>query len=96
MAFSRTDGPTTDVRNSDPQLRGRSLCGPQLGSGFTPVDSGHAEGGQIYDPKAGKTFSAAMTLDGNTLRLRGFVGVKLFGRTEIWKWVNEAPAPCKP
>jgi uncharacterized protein (DUF2147 family) len=41
------------------------------------------EGGKIYDPKNGKTYSCKMTLQGNTLKVRGFVGISLLGRTTI-------------
>jgi uncharacterized protein (DUF2147 family) len=94
IAFSRKDGSTIDVNNSDGKLRNRPLCGLQLGSGFATTDDLRAEGGQIYDAKTGKTYSAAMSLDGDTLRLRGFVGVKLFGKTELWKRVSEPSARC--
>ena len=41
--------------------------------------------GKIYDPENGKTYSCYLTLkDGNTLSVRGYVGISLFGRTETW------------
>lgn len=43
-------------------------------------------GGEILDPKNGKIYRAKMTLseDGNSLNVRGFIGVSLIGRTQTW------------
>ncbi|NNF59441.1 MAG: DUF2147 domain-containing protein [Rhodothermaceae bacterium] len=47
------------------------------------------EGGTIRDPKTGRTYRAKMSLDGpNLLRLRGFVGFSLLGRTQVWERVQ--------
>jgi uncharacterized protein (DUF2147 family) len=43
-------------------------------------------GGEIFDPKNGKTYRCKMTLsdDGKRLNVRGFIGISLIGRTQIW------------
>jgi hypothetical protein len=35
-----------------------------------------------------------MSSDDDLLELRGYVGLKLFGRTETWMRVHETPRPC--
>jgi uncharacterized protein (DUF2147 family) len=42
--------------------------------------------GTILDPESGKVYRANMRLspDGNTLTVRGFVGISLFGRGQTW------------
>jgi len=44
------------------------------------------DGGQIVDPKTGNTYSVSLTLldNGNKLKVRGFIGISLFGRTQVW------------
>ncbi len=46
--------------------------------------------GKILDPKNGKYYKCYITLVNATkLKLRGYVGISLLGRTEYWYRVNE-------
>ena len=43
------------------------------------------EDGTILDPKSGKIYSCYITLeDNNTLKVRGYIGFSLLGRTQKW------------
>lgn len=77
-----------DIKNPDQSLQGRQVQGLEILTNFSK-DGNVYEGGRIYDPKSGKTYSCKMTLQGTEkLDIRGYVGVSLFGRTETWKRVN--------
>ena len=45
------------------------------------------KGGTILDPNNGKEYKAKITLgdDGQTLEVRGYVGVAALGRTQVWQ-----------
>ncbi|GGK50817.1 MULTISPECIES: DUF2147 domain-containing protein [Flavobacteriaceae] len=45
---------------------------------------------KILDPKTGKEYKCYITLDGtNKLKVRGYVGFALLGRTQFWHKVEE-------
>jgi len=44
------------------------------------------EDGTILDPKSGKVYDCNIEFeDSNTLKVRGYIGFSLLGRTQIWK-----------
>jgi uncharacterized protein (DUF2147 family) len=73
-----------DTQNPEASLHTRKLCGLQIGYGFHLADPNHAEDGHLYDPKSGKTYKGVMSSEGDRLALRGYVGIRAFGRTETW------------
>ena len=74
-----------DSKNPDSKLRNRALIGLVILKNFVFDGKNTWEDGTIYDPREGKTYSCNITLKGiNQMHLRGFVGISLFGRTEIW------------
>jgi uncharacterized protein (DUF2147 family) len=91
-----TVGQSFDGLNPDASKRDRRLCGLEIGSGFAAKDAAHAEGGKLYDPHSGNTYSGTLVLsDDSTLRLRGYMGISLLGRTEVWHRAPSAPESCK-
>ncbi len=73
-----------DAKNPDEKLKNRKLMGLEILTGFKYKNDNKWEDGKIYDPKNGKTYSCKMTLEGNELKIRGFIGIPLFGRTTVW------------
>ncbi|MDA9555311.1 DUF2147 domain-containing protein [Pelobium sp.] len=77
-----------DTKNPDDKLKSRPIWGLEILQNFT-YDDGTWEDGTIYDPKSGKTYSCKMTLkDTNSLNVRGFIGISLIGRTDVWTRVK--------
>jgi uncharacterized protein (DUF2147 family) len=75
----------TDIHNPDPAKRSTPIIGLVFMSGFVRKSETRWEGGTIYDPKSGNTYSCSMELEGpEQIKVRGFIGVSLFGRTEYW------------
>lgn len=79
----------TDANNPDKTKRNSLIIGLVMLTGFKFDGDDEWKGGDIYDPESGKTYSSYMYLkDRNTLKVRGYVGVSLFGRTETWIRTN--------
>lgn len=57
-------------------------------------DGGEFAGGQILDPKNGKVYKAKFNLieNGQQLKVRGFIGFSLLGRTQVWHRVESVDA----
>ncbi len=52
-------------------------------------DGNEYSGGKILDPKHGKYYKCYINLeDENKLKVRGYVGISLFGRTQYWHRVK--------
>lgn len=87
--------PKHDQHNPDARLRDRPLCGLRILSGFRRGKDGSWSAGQIYNPNDGRTFSSSMTLENDGgLRIRGYHGLSLFGKTVEWVRPQEKPARC--
>jgi uncharacterized protein (DUF2147 family) len=49
-------------------------------------DGSEWNGGAILDPNNGKVYNAKLSLadDGQKLRVRGYIGMPMLGRTQVW------------
>ncbi len=74
-----------DVHNPNKSLRKRLLTGLDIAWGFEYAD-GIWQGGDIYDPGSGSTYSCELKLvEGGLLKVRGYMGLSLLGRTLYWQ-----------
>ena len=76
-----------DKKNPAASLRQRELLGLNLLTDFS-FDDGTYSGGEVYDPESGKTYDCKMTLQGDQLKVRGYIGISLFGRTEYFQRIK--------
>lgn len=83
--------PKLDRENPEEKLRSRPIMGLEMLRDFVYDEDFVWEDGEIYDPKNGKTYSCKMTLssDRRTLEVRGYIGISLIGRTQVWTRVDE-------
>lgn len=79
-----------DHRNPDANLRTRKVLQMVFLYGFKPTSTaGSFEEGAIYSAEDGKTYRANLSLQADgTLRLRGYVGAPILGKTQIWTRVR--------
>jgi len=75
-----------DFKNPDESLQNQPLIGLIMLRNFKyDIDNEEWSGGRIYDPKKGSDYKSYMQLmDANKLKLRGYIGFSLLGRTSYW------------
>ncbi len=77
--------PGKDTKNPEPAMRTRDLIGMVILKGFIFNGNNKWDDGKIYDPSGGKTYSCKIKLkNNNTLEIRGYIGISLIGKTEVW------------
>ncbi|MEI8110706.1 MAG: DUF2147 domain-containing protein [Chitinophagia bacterium] len=76
--------PKLDVNNPNTSQKSKPLVGAIILRDFDFAD-GEWNNGKIYDPENGKDYKCYMRLkDANTLNVRGYIGISMIGRTEVW------------
>jgi uncharacterized protein (DUF2147 family) len=74
-----------DTTNPDPALRTEPLRGHVIMQGMRYNGDGHWSTGTIRDPNNGHIYKCRMQLLApDRLQIRGFLGVSLLGRSQIW------------
>lgn len=77
--------PKVDKNNPDASMHNVPLRGYRILKDFEFAGNGQWENGSIYDPENGSTYSCIIKLkDDNSVEIRGYIGVKTFGRTDVW------------
>jgi uncharacterized protein (DUF2147 family) len=79
------DDPAPKCDKCDGARRNQPVLGMTILWGLTKQGEDY-QGGEILDPENGKIYRAKMKLadGGKKLEVRGFIGVSLFGRSQIW------------
>ncbi len=77
-------GDTGLCQNCPGAFKGKKVVGLNFLWGLKADGDNQWSGGSILDPKTGKIYKAKVTLKGNKLYVRGYLGVSLLGRTQVW------------
>ena len=80
-----TDSPNDVCEQCTGERKNKPLIGMVIMDGMKAKGDVY-EGGHIVDPDNGEIYKCKIKLDatGNKLEVRGFIGVSLFGRSQIW------------
>ena len=74
-----------DEHNPDPAHRQQLLLGQVILKDMHEEGDGALAGGTIYEPDTGRTYKCRIeALDHNRLKVRGFIGFSLLGRSQVW------------
>lgn len=68
-------------------LKSVKIIGMTVMWGMKQANTTQWSGGHIVDPKSGKVYRCKLTLinNGQQLKVRGYLGVPLLGRSQVWK-----------
>lgn len=68
--------------------KNQRILGMEILSGLKPSGS-KWDNGKIIDPNKGKEYSSSLEMDGaDKLKVRGYMGISLLGRTQTWHRVR--------
>jgi uncharacterized protein (DUF2147 family) len=79
--------PRKDVKNPDPNQRNQTNVGLVIIKGFVYNEKEDEwQNGTVYNPATGSTYRSFLRLeaDGKTLKVRGYLGFSLLGKTVTW------------
>ncbi|MEL7538182.1 MAG: DUF2147 domain-containing protein [Pseudomonadota bacterium] len=77
--------PMLDTENPDPALRSRDLLGVPFITGFRFDGEDRWRDGRVYAPDNGRTYRGTLWVEDGALKMRGFVGISLLGRTATFQ-----------
>ena len=75
------------------ELKNKPLIGMRIMWDLEPQGDGEWDDGEIMDPDNGKVYDCKLALldGGKRLRVRGYLGISLFGRSQVWRRVTIEP-----
>jgi uncharacterized protein (DUF2147 family) len=92
-----TDPERLDTTNPDPALRHERLQGHVIMQGMHYIGDGRWSTGTIRDPDNGRVYKCRMhLLAADRLEIRGFFGVSVLGRSQIWTRYSGSSMDLRP
>jgi len=74
-----------DTNNPDAARRSELLLGQVILLRLSYKGQAQWSGGSVYDPNSGRYYRCSVEmLDADHLRLHGFVGISILGRSQVW------------
>ena len=85
-----TPGEENACKKCEGPYHNKSLKGLRIVTGLKNVGGTSYENGSILDPQSGKTYKlkGQIVEGGKKLELRGFIGVSVLGRNQVWIRAN--------
>ena len=84
----------TTCSKCPPPYKDKPLLGLEILTGFQddPKNPNHYINGKVLDAKSGNIYhgKGQVTASGRQLKMRGYVGVSIFGRTNVWIRTDKA------
>ena len=78
-----------NCKNCSGEDANKPIVGLTIIKGLSKMDGGYSNG-KILDPKNGKLYKCTLMLEGNDkLKVRGYIGFSLLGRTQYWYRVKK-------
>jgi uncharacterized protein (DUF2147 family) len=80
-----SSNPRQDKENDDPKLQTREVVGILLIWKLKYEEAEYVDG-FVYNPEDGGTYRIEVeSIDRNSIKVRGYMGISLFGQSQIWK-----------
>ena len=86
--------PQSTCANCPSPFTNKPILGMQILWGFTQSNDTQWAGGHILDPDKASIYRCTLTLqnDGKDLKVHGYIGIPLLGRTQIWHRLTQQQA----
>ncbi|MDV2859407.1 DUF2147 domain-containing protein [Psychrobacter celer] len=83
VKITESNGVLTGKLIATNSAKGKKHVGMTVIKGLKADGGGKYSGGTITDPEKGKDYRMTASLNGNTLKLKGYIGP--FSRSQVWK-----------
>jgi uncharacterized protein (DUF2147 family) len=87
--------PLFDKNNPNPTMQKRPICGLPILGELQAMSDGGFDGGWVYDPKDGNSYTVAIDLTGpDQLKVTGYKGVRFLGKSFMWTRIKTDVELC--